>query len=214
MWPCVWSALLAKSVTHIVSVPVCIVSTYLDGYSSGPGVWLSAFSTFLFILLNRSWNAPHPCEWPIGWKWFPQRAYRILRYTEPNALFKKSLTSRTYLCLCTLYHVLVNTFCDLTCLHMHDFCTVARNPVLTSCRGGTFLKVYLAQWESPNLATPYAMTLTHMCCCGVYDRITLCMGQIMNNFWAEYAHSAKYDFKKYDFFQTETVIGKSHASTT
>eukprot|EP00041_Stephanoeca_diplocostata_P006383 m.82454 g.82454 ORF g.82454 m.82454 type:complete len:270 (+) comp16337_c0_seq1:135-944(+) len=30
---------------------------------------------------------------------------------------------------------------------------------------------------------------------------------IMNNFWAEYAHSAKYDFKKYDFFQTETVIG-------
>lgn len=30
---------------------------------------------------------------------------------------------------------------------------------------------------------------------------------ILNNFFAEYTNSAKYDFKKYDFFQTETVIG-------
>ena len=47
---------------------------------------------------------------------------------------------------------------------------------------------------------------TKMAALGLSFLLTL-ENMFLNNFWSEYSHSAKFDFKKYDFFQTMTVVG-------
>lgn len=37
--------------------------------------------------------------------------------------------------------------------------------------------------------------------------LLLVSNMVLNDFWMEYSNSAKFDFKKYDFFQTMSVIG-------